>query len=85
MDNQQPQGGQNAPNPLLASLASTIQGVMSQDELDRHQWLRFENFISEKAREMRTERLKRSAVKTTDMSVSSSSLPRKILKVKRRQ
>lgn len=75
---------QQAPNDLLCSLANTIQGVMNQDELGAHQWLKIENFVSEKAREMRTERLKRSQPQTSDV-VQSSVVPRKILKIKRRK
>lgn len=77
-------GAQEAPNALLWSLADTIQGVMNKSELDRHEWLKIENFVSNKARELRTERLKRHyQAETAD--VVQAAAPRKILKIKKRK
>ena len=77
-------GAQEAPNALLYSLAGTIQGVMNKSELDRHEWLKIENFVSAKARELRTERLKRGMPESADV-VQAAAAPRKILKIKRRK
>lgn len=85
MEQEETHTGHNMPNPLLTSLATTIQGVMSQDELKKHQWVKFEKFVSEKAREFRTERLKRTMTDTSEWAASSSSEPRRILKVKKKQ
>lgn len=78
-------GAQEAPNALLCSLAGTIQGVMNKSELDRHEWLKIENFVSAKARELRTERLKRHYQPETTDVVQAAAVPRKILKIKRRE
>lgn len=83
MGDAQASSAQQPPNDLLCSLASKIQGVMDQKELGTHQWLKIEQFVSEKARELRTERLKRNLPTTADV-VQSSAVPRKILKVKQR-
>jgi len=77
---------QQAPNALLQSLSNTIQTVMHEKELHAHQWLKLEQFISGKAREMRTEKLKRSQPQASGIvEVTSTPRKRKILKVTRRK
>lgn len=57
---------------------------MDKSELDRHEWLKIENFVSGKARELRTQRLKRNYQPETTDVVQTAAAPRKILKIKQR-
>ena len=68
--------------------ANAIQSIMFGGAFDSAAWRQVESFASEKAREMRTERLKRGS---RDVSFahgavdrSSNLQPRKILKVRRK-
>lgn len=68
--------------------ANAIQSIMFGGAFDSAAWRQVESFASEKAREMRTERLKRNS---RDVSVahgaadrSNNLQPRKILKVRRK-
>ena len=66
-----------------------IQGIMFGGAFDGAAWRQVESFASEKAREMRTERLKRgsrdvSAAHGAADQSGNHQQPRKILKIKRR-
>ena len=80
------------PNASLTAqqrTASAIQSIMFGGAFDGAAWRQVETFASEKAREMRTERLKRgsrdvSAAHGAADQSSNHQQPRKILKIKRR-
>ena len=80
------------PNAALSAqqrTANAIQSIMFGGAFDGAAWRRVESFASEKAREMRTERLKRgsrdvSAAHGAADHPSNHQQPRKIFKVKRR-
>lgn len=65
--------------------AAAIQSIMFGGAFDSAAWRQVESFASEKAREMRTERLKRgSRDVSAHGAVPSHQQPRKILKIKRK-
>ena len=80
------------PNAALTAqqrTADAIQSIMFNGAFDSAAWRQVESFASEKAREMRTERLKRgsrdvSAAHGAADQSRSHQQPRKILKVKSR-
>lgn len=83
-------GNQHVVDPahnLQQQTARTIHSIMFGRAFDEAAWRQIESFASEKAREMRTERLKRG---TRDVGVSEEGKeqslyqPRKLFKMKRK-
>ena len=80
--------GQSTEQTAYERTCNAIQSIMFGDAFDSAAWQQVQSFASEKAREMRTERLKRGsrAVSAgcgeTDQPTSNNQ-PRKILKVRR--
>lgn len=74
-----------APQTAQQRTADAIQSIMFGGAFDGAAWRQVESFASEKAREMRTERLKRGSRDAQSSATPTHPQPRKILKVKRRQ
>ena len=64
--------------------AAAIQSIMFGGAFDGAAWRQVESFATEKAREMRSEKLKRSSTEVEREVVANTTKPRKIVKVKRR-
>lgn len=76
-------GNDTAPQQIL--LAQTIANHMRDGgALDNEAWSRFENFVSEKARQWRSAQLKRGHEEVPPAQASESSA-RKILKIRKRK
>ena len=76
----------NDTSPQQALLAQTIWNTMNAGaDSDSQNWQKLEHFVSEKAREYRTEKLKRGHDSVSPEQAQPNYASRTILKVKRRK